>query len=91
MEQVVAKDASSESIETIAPFLTITGVDTTFLSTIGIKRQSALFRVKILTHSQLECKTSLLLSKAPMIVLTCWEWDSNRDYSETGKKIRGSS
>jgi hypothetical protein len=32
MEQVVANDASSESIETIAPFMTIIGVDSTFLS-----------------------------------------------------------
>ena len=34
MEQVVAKDASSESIETIAPFLTIVDVDTTFVSSV---------------------------------------------------------
>jgi hypothetical protein len=32
MEQVVAKDASSEPIETIAPFMAIIGVDTTFVA-----------------------------------------------------------
>jgi hypothetical protein len=32
MEQFVAKYAPRESTETIAPFLTIVGVDTTFLA-----------------------------------------------------------
>ena len=39
MEQIVAKDASSESIETIAPFMTIIGVDTTFLAVQAAIRQ----------------------------------------------------
>ena len=48
MEQIVAKDVSSESTETIAPFLTIVGVDITFLSTIRIKAKTAFFSVKII-------------------------------------------
>ena len=47
MEQVVDKDASSESIETIAPFMTIIGVDSTFVSTIRIKPQIAFLSVKV--------------------------------------------
>ena len=39
MEQVVAEDASSESIETIAPFMTIIEVDSTFVAVRAAIRQ----------------------------------------------------
>jgi len=40
-------DASTESTEELAPSLTIVGVDTTFLSTIRMKRKSAFSRQEI--------------------------------------------
>ena len=41
MEQFVAKDASSESIETIAQFVTIIGVDSTFIFAILLRLRTS--------------------------------------------------
>ena len=59
MEQVVANDASSESIETIAPFMTIIGVDSTFVSTIRIKLPIAVLSIKIIPVILLNTESDL--------------------------------